>query len=65
MADIRVERKGGSKVWQWVLLVLVVLVLAAVLAYFTGYLQLPAELSTVGLQQSAVAQLVLSGRVPV
>jgi hypothetical protein len=66
MADIRVERKGGSKAWQWVLLVLVVLVLALVLAYFAGYIELPREVGLADPIESNIAGLLgLSARVSV
>ena len=40
MADIRVERKSGSKAWLWVLLALIVLALALFLLYQGGYINL-------------------------
>jgi hypothetical protein len=46
MADIRVERKAGSKMWFWVLLALVVLALALYVLYQEGYIggvALPAD----------------------
>jgi hypothetical protein len=41
MADIRVERKGGTKAWQWILLALIVLALALFLLHQAGYIELP------------------------
>jgi hypothetical protein len=57
MADIRVERKGGTKAWLWVLLALVVLALALLLLYQAGYINmaLPAERT-----ESPFAHLVIS-----
>lgn len=43
MAEIRVERKGGSKVWLWVLLAVIVLVVAALLLARAGYIELPVD----------------------
>jgi uncharacterized protein YpmS len=37
MADIRVERKGGAKVWQWVFLALIILAIALFVLYQAGY----------------------------
>jgi hypothetical protein len=38
MAEIRVERKAGTKPWLWILLALVVLALALFLLYRGGYI---------------------------
>ena len=40
MADIRVERKAGTKAWVWFLFALIVLALALFLLYQAGYISL-------------------------
>ena len=46
MADIRVERKSGGRVWLWILLVLVLLIVAAFLLDRAGYVDLPINISS-------------------
>ena len=42
MAELRVERKSrGGKVWLWLLLALVVLIVAAILLDRAGYVDVP------------------------
>ena len=59
MADIRVERKAGSKAWLWILLALVVLALALYLLYQGGYIG--GDVALVGnpadVQQNPLARL--------
>jgi hypothetical protein len=57
MADIRVERKGGTKAWLWALLALVVLALALFLLYQAGYLNLTLRGETT---RTALTQLAFS-----
>jgi hypothetical protein len=61
MADIRVERKAGTKAWLWILLALVALALALYLLYQGGYIggvALGHEPTTV--QQARLAPLALA-----
>lgn len=48
MADIRVERRSGISPWVWVVLAIVVLVIAAVLLDYFGYINLPVRLGAAG-----------------
>lgn len=41
MAEIRVERKGRSYTWLWIVLAVVVLIAAAILLDRAGYVDLP------------------------
>ncbi|HEX6306608.1 MAG TPA: hypothetical protein VFZ69_00400 [Longimicrobiales bacterium] len=46
MADIRVERKSGGRVWLWILLVLVLLIVAVFLLDRAGYIDLPVNVGS-------------------
>lgn len=41
MAEIRVERKGRSNTWLWIVLAVLVLIAAAILLDRAGYVDLP------------------------
>jgi hypothetical protein len=60
MADIRVERKAGTKAWLWVLLALVVLALALFLLYQAGYLNLALRGDTTDLSRTPLAERAFS-----
>jgi hypothetical protein len=63
MADIRVERKGGTKAWLWVLLALIVIALAVFLLYQAGYIGgtvVAAQVEPTGQQQAPLARLALT-----
>jgi hypothetical protein len=46
MADIRVERSKGGKMWLWIVLAAVVVIIAAVLLLdYLGYITLPVRLA--------------------
>lgn len=61
MAEIRVERKGGSKIWLWVLLAVVVLVVAALLLARAGYIELPVDVGASDDPVSAVHMMLRAG----
>jgi hypothetical protein len=57
MADIRVERSKGGKMWLWIVLAAVVVIIAAVLLLdYLGYITLPVRLA-VQAQPVLLAQL--------
>jgi len=55
MAEIHVERKRGVSAWVWVLLLIVLI--AAVVAYlwYAGYIHLPVSISSLGTRHFAIA----------
>jgi hypothetical protein len=57
MADIRVERTGGSKTWLWVLLAVIAIVIAVVLLDYFGYINLPFRLGAVDSWTAPAAEL--------